>query len=195
MRFIMQMLSSLIALYMFLIFIRIILTWFSGARFGRPMEILEHITDPYLDWWRRIPGLRFGSIDLSPVLALSVLSLAQNVFTTIARYGRITLGIILAIVLQGLWSVAAFLLGFLILILILCLIANLFRFNISNPFWRIINSISQPVLFRINRIIIGKRLVNYQTSIIISLIILVFLRIAGGFAIKWGSEFLSRLPI
>lgn len=191
----MQLLSSLISLYMLLILIRIVLTWFSGVQFGRPFEILSSITDPYLDWWRGILNLRFGAVDLSPLVAITALSLAQNIFSAFARYGKISLGIILVIILQALWSVMTFFLGFFIVILILCLIAHLLKLNVYSPFWRLINSISQPILFRINRILFGKRLVNYLTSIIISLIILLVIRIAGGFAVWQASLLLAKLPI
>jgi YggT family protein len=195
MQLLMQLLSGLAGLYMFLIFVRIALTWFGNTSFGRPGEILAGITDPYLNWWRRILNLRIGSLDLSPVAALAALSLIQSLFTTIGRYGRISLGIVLAITLEALWAIVSFFLGFLFLILILCLIAYAFKLNTYSPFWQIIMSISRPVLFRINRIIFGKRLVNYLTGIIVSLVILAALSIAGGIAVHWGSSFLSKLII
>jgi YggT family protein len=190
----MNLLAGLTGLYSILIFIRVMLTWFSGARFGRAAEILGSITDPYLGWWRRFP-LRAGFLDLSPIAAMAALSLAQNLFSTIARYGSVTLGIILAITLSSLWSAAGFILGFFILILILRLAAYLTSRNIYSPFWKIIETISRPILYRISRIIFGKRLVNFLTSLILSILILLFIRIAGNFAVRWAFVFLIRLPV
>jgi YggT family protein len=167
-------------------FVRIMLTWFSGSRYGKPVELLCRITDPYLDWFRRFP-LRFGMLDLSPILALTVLSVANNVFGTLGQYGRITLGIILAMLLSALWSAVSFIIGFFIVILVLRLIAYLTSRDVYRSFWGIIDTLSQPVLYRINRIIFRDRLVNYLSSLITAILVLLVLR--------FGLSFLARLLI
>jgi YggT family protein len=192
---IMSILGSLTGVYMLLIFIRVMFTWFSGARFGRPVEILSRITDPYLNWWSRFPFLRTGFIDLTPIAAMAALSLAQNVFSIAARSGRISLGLILAIALSALWSAASFILGFFAVILGLRLIAYLTNQNIYSPFWRIIDSISQPVLYRITRFFFRNRIINYLSGIILSIAILLALIAAGGFAVRFVTPLLFRLPI
>jgi YggT family protein len=194
MRIIMNLLASLAGLYMLLIMIRVILTWFGGAQFGKPAEILARVTDPYLDWWRRFP-LRAGVLDLSPIAAMAVLSLAQNIFATIGFYGSVTLGIILAVILSSLWSAASFILGFFILVLGLRLFAYLTSRNIYSSFWQIVETIAQPILYRISRILFGNRLVNYRTGMILAMAVLLVLLIAGSFAVGWGTTLLSKLPI
>jgi YggT family protein len=189
-----NLLGNLAGLYMLLIFIRVMLTWFRGPGFGRPQEILGRITDPYLDWWRRFPVLRAGHFDLSPIAAMAALSLAQNIFGVIARYGRITAGIILWIVLSALWSAASFIIGFFIVVLILRLIAYLLNQNIYNPFWRVVDAISQPVLYRITRFFFRARLINYLAGIFLSIGVLAALFGAGSFLVTLGRELLPRLP-
>jgi YggT family protein len=180
---------------MFIIFVRILLTWFGGISFGRPAEILNRVTDPYLDFFRRFPVMRVGYLDLSPVAALAVLSLANRVFTILARYGTISLGIILAILLQAVWSAAAFLLGFGIIVLVLRLIAFLTNRNVYGVFWRVIDTISQPLLFRINRIIFGGRIVRYLTGLLLSIAVLAAAYLLGGAAVRIAGVLLVRLPI
>jgi YggT family protein len=194
MRFIFSLLGNIAGLYMLLIFIRVMLTWFRGPGFGRPQEILARITDPYLDWWRRFPVLRAGYFDLSPIAAMAALSLAQTVFGTVARYGQISLGIILWIVLSSLWSAASFIIGFFIVILILRLIACLTNQNIYNPFWRVVDAISQPVLYRITRFFFRTRLINYLKGIFLSIGVLAALLLAGGLLVTLGRGLLVRLP-
>jgi YggT family protein len=194
-RIIMNVLGGLTGVYTLLIFIRILLTWFSGSRYGKPYDILSRITDPYLNWFRRFPFLQTPVFDLSPIAALAVLSLVNNIFTTIARYGRITLGIILAMVLSALWSAASFILVFFIFILVLRLFAYLTNRNIYGPVWRLIDSISQPVLYRINRIIFRNRLVNYLTGILSALGVLLILRIGLGIIINRALAVLVLLPV
>ncbi|MDR0759961.1 MAG: YggT family protein [Treponema sp.] len=190
----MNILGSLTSLYMLLIFVRIMLTWFSGARYGKPVELLCRITDPYLDWFRRFP-LRFGMLDLSPILALAVLSVANNVFGTLGQYGRISLGIILAMLLSALWSAASFIIGFFIVILVLRLIAYLTSRDVYRSFWGIIDTLSQPVLYRINRIIFRDRLVNYLSALITAILVLLVLRFGLGFLARLLIGGLSRLSL
>jgi YggT family protein len=136
-----------------------------------------------------------GALDLSPIAALAVLSVVNNVFVTLGRYGSSTMGIILAMVIAALWSAASFIIGFFIVILVLRLIAYLTNRDVYRSFWRIIDNMSQPVVYRINRIIFRNRLVNYLTGIIVSIAALLGLRIGLGFLIGAGIRLLSRLPL
>jgi YggT family protein len=181
----MNLLATAVGLYSVIILIRIVLTWFSGANFGKPMEILCRITDPYLNWWRRIPGLRLGFLDLSPIAAMAALSIVQSVFSTIARYGRISLGIIVFLILSALWSVLSFIIGFCLIVLVLRLAAYLTNRNVYSGFWQIIDTISRPLLYRINRIVFGKRLVRYLTGILAAIAVLALLWLGGRFAMQF----------
>jgi len=191
---IMGALSFLVSIYMLIIFVRIILTWFSGMDYGGFQEFLVRITDPYLNWFRRFPALRMGYLDLSPIVALGVLSLVNRVLNILASYGTITIGIILALMLQAAWGAISFFLGFLIVILILRLISYLLRLS-SNSFWRVIESISRPMLFRINRFIFRNRIPNYVTSVILSIAILVAVNVILSILVSIVTGMLARLPI
>jgi YggT family protein len=194
MQIIFGILTALLGLYSLLIIIRIILTWFSGGEFGKPMEILARITDPYLDWWRRRLNLRAGYLDLSPVVAMAALSVAQTICSAIAQTGRFTLGLLLAVCLSALWSAVSFLLGFCIVVLILRLFAYLINADMFGMFWRVIDSISRPLLYRISRILFGNRIIRYSTSIIISIFVLTALWIGGKIVIQFVSRLLYRFP-
>jgi YggT family protein len=191
----MTFLAGLAGLYSLLILVRIVLTWFSRSAYGKPVELLTRVTDPYLDWWRRFPGLRIGFLDLSPIAAMAALSVLQTVFSRVARYGRISLGIILAICLSALWSAASFLLGFCLIILALRFIAYMTSRDITGSIWRIIDTISRPVLYRIQRIIFGSRMVNYMAGILVSIAVLALIWTGGRFAVKLLIELLFRLPV
>jgi YggT family protein len=194
MRIVMNILASLTGLYMLLAFIRIMLTWFGSAQYGKPAEILGRITDPYLDWWRRSVPIRAGSLDLSPIAGMVFLSLLQNIFSVTARFGSISLGIILAIILSAVWSALSALLGFFLIVLILRFIAYITNRNIYGVFWHVVDLISQPILYRINRLFFKNRIINYLSSLILSSLFLLALLIAGNLAVRAGSELLLRLP-
>lgn len=189
----MRTLSFLVGTYSMIIFIRIIFTWFSWTGNNGFVEILAKITDPYLNWFRRFSFLRLGFLDLSPVVALGVLSLINRIFSILANYNTITIGIILALTLQIAWGAVSFFLGFLIVILILRLIAH--YAGLSSNFWRIIDTISRPVLYRINRFFFRNRIVNFGTGLIISLAGLGILYLALRILVSFISITLVKLPV
>jgi len=190
----MRVLGAVTSLYMILVFVRVMLTWFDGASLGKPAEVLAGITDPYLDWFRRFPALRTGGLDFSAVAALSVLALANNIVQTIAVYGRITVGIILSLILNGVWSALAFILVFFAIILGVRFFFYALGKNSVLPVWRTIDALCKPVLYRINRFVYRDRLVNYQTGIITAIAVLIGARIVGGIAVGLLAGMFVRLP-
>jgi YggT family protein len=84
MQFAAQILSNFIAIYSFLLIIRILLTWFPNVNmYNQPFLALTQITDPYLNLFRSIiPPL--GGIDFSPMLAFIVLNLVSNGISALA---------------------------------------------------------------------------------------------------------------
>jgi len=195
MQIIFGILAGLLGLYSLLIIIRIILTWFSGGYYGRPAEILALITDPYLEWWRRRLNLRAGYLDLSPIVAMAALSVAQTICSAIAQTGRVTIGLMLAVCVSALWSAVSFILGFCVVVLVLRLIAYLINANMFGVFWRVIDSISKPIQYRITRIVLGRRIVRFSTSIIITILVLIALWIGGSLVIQIVTGLLFRSPL
>jgi YggT family protein len=185
----MRVLGTVLSLYSILIFVRIILSWWSGVNFGRVHEFLCGITDPYLNWFRRFSFLRLGNIDLSPIAALAVLSIANNLALVIGNFGRVTPGFVLALVLQIVWSAVSFILGFFAIIIGLRLLAYLMRANIYHPFWRIVASISEPVLYRINQLVFRNRTMPFMQSMIVAIAALIIVTVVAG----WGISALVRL--
>ena len=166
------LLGTLTSIYMMIIFFRVILTWFSGMSDSRVLEIISKITDPYLNWFRRFGSFRVGNLDLSVLIAFGALSLLNRVFTSLALHGTISIGIILAMILQAAWGIISFLIGFMIVILVLRFIAHLSGQDGYSYFWRIIYSISQPVLLWFNGILFKDRIINFGASVIISIAIM-----------------------
>lgn len=78
MEIILQTTLSFITLYLGLLFIRVLLTWFPNINwYNQPFAALSQITDPYLNIFRRlIPPM--GGMDFSPMLAFIVLTLVQS---------------------------------------------------------------------------------------------------------------------
>lgn len=70
--------NNFIQLYLLLIIVRILLSWFQTAEWaGKIISFLAPITDPYLNIFRSIiPPL--GGIDFSAILAIIVLQLVPE---------------------------------------------------------------------------------------------------------------------
>jgi YggT family protein len=77
-------LSSFISIYLGLLFIRVLLTWFPNIEWSsQPFAALSQITDPYLNLFRSIiPPL--GGMDFSPMLAFLALSFLQRALAPLA---------------------------------------------------------------------------------------------------------------
>lgn len=77
-------LANFLNIYLLLIFVRILLSWFQGAGWAQQvMSYLSPITDPYLNIFRSvIPPL--GGIDLSPILAIFSLQIISSLLASAA---------------------------------------------------------------------------------------------------------------
>ena len=78
--------STLITVYIVLIFIRILMSWFTRIPYNRylamVLKFVSDVTDPYLNLFRRfIPPLRIGpgALDLSPIIGVLVLSIVGGI--------------------------------------------------------------------------------------------------------------------
>lgn len=194
MQIIMRVLGALTTIYTILVFLRILLTWFEGRDLGRPYTVISQMTGPYLNWFRRFKSFRTEGMDFSPLVALAVLALVNNIFLTLGIYGRITVGIILSLALSSLWSAVAFILVFFIIVLAVRLIAYTVGTNSVSPLWRILDVLGKPVLYRINRIVYRDRIVTFQTGLLTAILVLLVLRILGGLIIGLLSGLLTQLP-
>lgn len=74
-------LAKFLQIYMVLIFIRVLLTWFQTADWAVSiLTFLSPVTDPYLNLFRSlIPPL--GGIDFSPWLAIIILQVVQGILS------------------------------------------------------------------------------------------------------------------
>ena len=74
-----QTLSAFLNIYLVLIFVRILLSWFQTAEWAySAMSFLSPITDPYLNIFRSIiPPL--GGIDFSAILAIFALNFLSRI--------------------------------------------------------------------------------------------------------------------
>ena len=84
--------STLTVVYLVLIFIRILTSWIPRMPYNRTLRavvgFIEEVTDPYLNVFRRfLPPMGGGAfaLDLSPILAIILLVIAQQVVVGLIR--------------------------------------------------------------------------------------------------------------
>jgi YggT family protein len=84
--------GTLVTVYIVIIFIRILMSWFTRIPYNRYLDavlrFVTEVTDPYLNLFRRfIPPVRLGpgALDLSPIVAVLVLSVVGGIVTRLIQ--------------------------------------------------------------------------------------------------------------
>ncbi len=82
MKIFVEILIIILRIYTYILFLRVILSWFrimpGGRRWGRAYKLLEDITEPFLQLFRRfVPLVRMGRsyLDLSYIAAILMVQL------------------------------------------------------------------------------------------------------------------------
>jgi YggT family protein len=146
--------------------------------------MLASVTDPYLNWFRRLRLLRTDRIDFSPIIALIVLVIVLNITNTIASFGTITFGIVLALIISDLWSAFSFVLTFLVIIDAVRLIGDFMNVSSIRPFWHTLDIILSPILNWTVRVLLRSRPVTYRTAMVLTGVALLILIFGGRLLIR-----------
>lgn len=179
--FILRIISAFLSLYSLLCLLRIIITWIPNYSYSKPADILAQICDPYMNLFRGIKWLRFGSFDFSPALALCILGAGSQLFSSLANGGYINLQMILAMILGIFFSILSSLIFFLIILFAIRLILimiNRDSYNTSGFMANQIDSSISSIVYRIARTFAMGRRITYKAALTISIIALLFLQFA-----------------
>ncbi|MFW6362592.1 MAG: YggT family protein [Spirochaeta sp.] len=159
-------LHGIVTVYMLLIFIRILLTWFGGLQtMGRPAEILSRITDPYLNLFRGFRFLRIGYMDFSPILAIMILTLVSSVLNQLAMQQQVTIGLLLGIIVAMIFSAISFFAFIFLVLAVIRLAGLLMNLGSGGQFMAALDAIFQPLSFRMAARLFPGRSVNYTTTL------------------------------
>lgn len=121
-------LAQIISVYNILIWIRIILTWvapMTNIQNSSFYNILKQVVDPFLNIFRNVNFLKSKRMDFTPLLAFAVLSIIQSILSLFGSTGEISLGIVLALIINTIWTyfispLFIILIGLIIFRLVLC---------------------------------------------------------------------------
>jgi len=182
------------SLYMLLCALRVFMSWAPGVGLGKAGNILSSIVDPYLGMFSRIKLFRTERFDFSPIAALAVLSVANNMLSTLAISGRITFGFFLNLILGAGWSALSFVLSFVTACALVRIIVFLARMNSLHPIWVVVDAILNPILYRINKVIYRNKAVDYLQGLITGFLVILLFRTAGGALVRILGSLLLSLP-
>ena len=183
-----SILASLLSFYSLLIWLRIVLTWIKipGQTQENPLSYyLGKIVDPYLSWFRGVSSLRRSHFDLTPLLALAALSVVQSMLRLFGAYGKLTVGMVFALILQTLWSyLVSPIFWFLIILLGFRLYFCYKRSPRTISYITMLDSLIGPVMNKIQRTFYPQKAINDRQLVITSLIRLVVLYFAASFILR-----------
>ena len=191
---VLRIITGLLSTYMLLLFLRIIITWFSGSDFGRPYEILTSITDPYLNYFSRFSFLKFGMMDFSSIAGILLLVIVLNILNTISSYGTITLGLILAIILGAVWSAINFLITFFIMLIIIRLVTGMINATRQSPLMTTVETIISPLTNFVYNKLFKNNNITYITCLAVSGVLLLAVLLSGNALTNYLGRSLGNLP-
>lgn len=189
-----RIVSVVISVYMLLCAVRIFFSWvpsLSQTKWGR---LISRLTDPYLELFRSFSLFRTPTVDFSPIVALAVLSVINNLFVTLSYAVRITVGFILSLLLDAGWSAISFLLGFFLVLVLVRIIGYIAKLATLHPLWQILDGIINPLLFRIHQFIYRGRAVDYLQGLITGFVVVLLVRAIGGWVVRILTSLLMSLP-
>ncbi|MDR1166828.1 MAG: YggT family protein [Deltaproteobacteria bacterium] len=137
-----------INIYIWIIIIRILLSWFSANQYSPFMTFLRKITDPLLNLARRALRLTYGGVDFSPILLILTLSfLANFIFQACRCLGSgFSPFVLFPLFVICLVNLVFSLVYFLLLILAIRVILSLAKPDPNNMGVRIVYGATEPLL-------------------------------------------------
>lgn len=188
-------LSRLVGLYSTLICIRIMFTWLpTQSPDGPVITFFKKICDPYLNIFRSRKA-QIGRIDFSPLLALMVLNVLQSILSMFSSYGQITVGIVIALIISGLWH---YFISYILVLLLILIGVRWFmgrnKYNQRNIAF--INSI-EPILYKpvhfVYTIFYNGKNVDDQKIVFTAFFFYLAIFIMARYGINWLVGFLCTL--
>lgn len=191
---IMRIVTAALSLYMLLIMFRILLSWFQGPNFGRPMEFVMSITDPYLRWFRRFHFLRIGNFDFSVIVAIIVLSVVTSITSRLSIAAVVTFAFVLQLIIARIASAVAFFLVFFLVIAVIRLIGNVAGANTAGRFWITVDRILEPVVHKIILTLSRGRFVSYRNALLLFCALIAVTLFLGGYLVDGIVGLVGRIP-
>jgi YggT family protein len=138
----------ILTVYYWLVIIRVLLSWFTVSDYNPVVKFLRRVTDPVLNFTRRLFPLTLGGIDFSPILAIALIYFFSTFINETCRNidGGATPGIVFPIFLICLLLIVRSLTWLLMLLMIARIILSMVSPSFSNPLVLIVYGATEPLL-------------------------------------------------
>ena len=188
-----EVLAFIFSLYTMLIVVDIILKWIYTGPKGRGTRMISQLTDPFLNFFRRLRISRIGYIDLSPLLAVLTLSIINQILGRVRELGSITFWAVIAIIISSIWNVIMTLLFAVLVVAIIRYLFLMFTTNKMNSFANACDAFFIPLSSRIASVFIKNSTSSYQINLIISIIVVTVILTVGSFGITYLTNLLMGM--
>jgi uncharacterized protein YggT (Ycf19 family) len=131
-------------------------------------------------------------VDFSPAVAIIVLSGLSSIAGNIAGGQLVTIGRILAAVVSVCASLVSSILFFLILLVIIRLLVQIFAPNSTFQLWYSLDQILHPLFDRVTKVFGGRQ--TWTASLVFGLIALIIVNMAVSFILRLLVTLLTHLP-
>ncbi|UCB45667.1 MAG: YggT family protein [Spirochaetota bacterium] len=166
----------LFSIYILLIFVRVIFAWLRPNMFNPVVRFVYNSTNPYLKLFAGLKFLRIGALDLTPILALYLLYLIQELTYKVLLTGYFSLEILISMIIILLFKFIYFILFIFIIAVGLRFIFEILGVRSNNIFVNIVYSVSEPAVRPLRNWIKIKMKGGFDIHVLISLVILILLR-------------------
>lgn len=180
------LISFILTIYSFIIFIRVIFSWFNlrnsgnGIPQNKLINFLYSITDPYLNWFRRFKFLQIGMMDFSAMLGIFVIYFLSNIASRIAMTGSLSIIYLIKLIIFSIWSLASSLI--LIIIIIMAIRVIFLQLNKYSPIFSSMDGFLEPYVRKFKFTFI-KKFTSYKFNLIFFTVFLFIARILAGYLI------------
>ena len=179
--FVFRLLGVALIFYMFLISLRVLLSWFSQVSDSGFYPLLCKLTDPYLSLFRNIRFLKTAGFNYAPLLGIAILIILSNILIGIADTGTISLAAVLIIILTTIFSCLFWIILFFVALCLARFIFLRLRKAQGHVIWSYMDSILNPLLAPVLRLFHHKP--DYQKLLITTVFMLAAVLIAGFFLV------------
>jgi YggT family protein len=178
-----RVINVALIIYLLLIVLRIMASWFRGVAPGAAantlINYLRQATDPYLQLFYRFTFLRTGGMDFTPLAGIFVLVVASEMTRQLATQQQVTAGYFLGVSVFAAWRMAS-------VIVLVFLVACVARFvtlrflgRTDTPLARMVQALAQAPVRTVARYIALGESGSEANYLLIAICILFGIWIAG----------------
>ena len=124
------------------------------------------ITDPYLNFFRRLGWFRIGGLDFSLIGAYIFLNILSQIFVSLGTTATLSLSLLLIIFVHAIAGGVGFILWFLLVLTVVRVLVIFLRIPAFQAFWKMLDSLLQPLVYPIYRKLFPNRIIPYGTSLL-----------------------------